>query len=160
MYKKGRWCRCIFVVLLSKPIAFLQFSLSFPSSLLKLPNLSNSTNLVPRAFPSISWGRGWIFHEWEMPLNGWNMKITARNIKRRYKYRGQCKIKRRNGWNARDSNCGFWNFVLPNTFSKFVFVVLTFDMMLERQVFSTRSCELISYQTFSSVGNTERNWHY
>ena len=51
-------------------------------------------------------------------------------------------------------------FLLPNTFSKFVFVVLTFDMMLERQVFSTRSCELISYQTFSSVGNTERNWHY
>ena len=24
------------------------------------------------------------FHEWEMPLNGWNMKITARNTKERY----------------------------------------------------------------------------
>ena len=34
----------------SKPIPFLQYSLS---SLLKLPNLSNSINLVPRAFPSI-----------------------------------------------------------------------------------------------------------
>ena len=37
----------------SKPIPFLQFSLPSLSSLLKLPNLSNSTNLVSRAFPSI-----------------------------------------------------------------------------------------------------------
>ena len=38
----------------SKPIPFLQFSLpSSSSSLLKLPNFSNSTNLVSRAFPSI-----------------------------------------------------------------------------------------------------------
>ena len=37
----------------SKPIPFLQFSLQSSSSLLKLPNFSNSTNLVSRAFPSI-----------------------------------------------------------------------------------------------------------
>ena len=37
----------------SKPIPFLLFSLPSLSSLLKLPNFSNSTNLVSRAFPSI-----------------------------------------------------------------------------------------------------------
>ena len=68
MYKKGDAGAS------SKPIPFLQFSLPSSSPLLKLPNLSNSTNLVSRAFLPFSKGKflgtSLNFHEWEMPLNG------------------------------------------------------------------------------------------
>ena len=67
------------------------------------------------------------FHGWEMPLNGWNKKITARNTKERYEWRGQYKFKRRNGCTNWDSNCGFWNHLCCLTlFQKLFFVVFNF----------------------------------
>ena len=55
--QKKAWCTCKVVVLLTKPIAFLPFSLPSASSLLKLPINSN----IPRKLIASDRGQGRMF---------------------------------------------------------------------------------------------------
>ena len=83
----------------------------------------------------------------------WNIKITAQKVRRKYKW--QSKYKRKHGWtNFRkietQCNFGFWKLGSLTFFQKSFLWFVAIDILLERQIFSTKSCNLSFSGNFSS----------
>ena len=134
----------------------------------------NDTNCMKLLFAfSLVASENQRFNKFNVRQTEWDIKRTAQNMKRRYKY-WDSKYKRRHGWTnlkkiETDHSCVFKNLFASQVFKVQCFVVcITFDIMLGRHICLTLSCNFTISNFSSSIANktnkpackwTRQRWH-